>query len=117
MKKNLADYVGIISSSLCLIHCMGFPFFIAFGFGISDSHWMEYIFVLMSYFAVFRVTEGMVSSFLALFFWSTFFAFLVTLFLKDDYDFLVFANYFFGAMLITGHLINLWKRGQLASEN
>lgn len=117
MKKNLADYVGIVSSSLCLIHCMGFPFFIAFGFGISDFHWMEYVFVFISCIAVFRVTSGMVSSFFKIFFWSTFFAFLTTLFLKDDYEFLIIANYIFGGMLISGHLINLWKRGQVVSEN
>ena len=48
-----ADYLGIFSSGLCLIHCLGLPLFLAF-FSIShtENFWVNLIFLVSCTIAV-----------------------------------------------------------------
>ena len=48
-----ADYIGMFSSGLCLVHCLGLPLFLAF-FSVNhtESHWVNFIFLFVCIIAV-----------------------------------------------------------------
>lgn len=60
-----SDVVGVLASALCLLHCLATPFiFIAQACSVSccDSapawwKWLDYFFLVISFFAVYRSTQ------------------------------------------------------------
>jgi hypothetical protein len=55
VSKNLYDYTGIVSSALCIIHCLASPLVLLWLGGQSENPWMkvlEFLFLALSLFAV-----------------------------------------------------------------
>ncbi len=72
-KKNISDYIGTVTSSLCLVHCMAIPFLFLFqtfiDFNINALinnktiffYWevLDYVFLIIAFGAVYHSTKRM----------------------------------------------------------
>lgn len=47
-KINKADLIGILSSSICLVHCLATPLLVAFGVGFITNPFFKYLFLIIS---------------------------------------------------------------------
>ena len=106
--RKLPDTIGILSSGLCLVHCLGAPLLTAIGMELFTEEWLKYPFLVLSLVAVYYAgkccTHGLATvlwcSFVVLFFASLF---------MEEYPWLHFIAYAASASVIICHTINLVK--------
>jgi hypothetical protein len=104
--RKLPDALGMLSSGLCLLHCLGAPLLLTLGLELFTDEWLKYPFLLLSmvavYFAGKRCRHGigsvMWASFAVLFF--------ATLFM-EEYPWLHYVAYLASAAMILCHALNL----------
>ena len=118
MKLELQyDKIGIISSTLCMIHCIGTPFlFIAKACSptcCSDAPtwWLmiDYLFLVISFFAIFHTTNSSTSLWLRIFFWITW-SILFFSIVDHTFNYNIFPKnftYFPGLTIVALHFYNL----------
>lgn len=106
-KINNADIIGILSSSICLIHCLATPLLIAFGVGFINNLGFKYLFLIISFLSVYKATEKINNTKIALLLYISFWGFLLSSLFEEDYDFLHYAEYIFAILIIIGHFINI----------
>jgi len=104
---NKADLIGILSSSICLVHCIATPLLIAFGAGFMTNPFFKYLFLIISFVAVFKATEKVTHTKIALFLWVSFLGFLLSTLFQEEYHWLHYSGYFFALLVITGHILNI----------
>ena len=84
---NKPDNIGVLASSLCLIHCIITPFiFIAQSCTASccDAspvwwQWIDYVFLVISFFAVYRSTQTTSKSIMKPLLWISWFIFFISI--------------------------------------
>lgn len=72
-----SDSIGVLASTLCMIHCFATPFiFIAQTCSASCCQtapnwwrWVDYFFLVISFFAVYRSTQTTSKKWIKIFFW------------------------------------------------
>lgn len=106
-KINKADFIGIVSSSLCLVHCIATPLLIAFGAGFIANPIFKYLFLIISFASIFKATENVNNTKIAMFLWASFWGFLFSTLLQEEYEWLHYSGYFFAILIIVGHLLNI----------
>tara|TARA_B100000886_G_C20420606_1_gene491369 strand:- start:804 stop:1199 length:396 start_codon:yes stop_codon:yes gene_type:complete len=118
MKLELQyDKIGIISSTLCMIHCIGTPFlFIAKSCSptcCSDAPtwWLmiDYLFLVISFFAIFHTTNSSTSLWLRILFWITW-SILFFSIVDHTFNYNIFPKnftYFPGLTIVALHFYNL----------
>ncbi|MBH83795.1 MAG: hypothetical protein CMP70_03885 [Flavobacteriales bacterium] len=118
MIKNIQfDKIGIISSSLCMIHCIGTPFiFIAKACTTTccsnaPTWWImiDYLFLIISFVAIYFTTYEETISWLKISFWTTW-IFLLLATLEHSFSLSIFPNYFIyfpASLIIILHFYNL----------
>lgn len=111
--KN-ADRLGIISSSLCLIHCISLPILVsikplAAEFMHENLEFLEYIFLGLSLIAIYFATRSPhVTRRIKWAFYVIFILFAVGIFLEDSsYAWITYLAYIGSAGLIVMHVINI----------
>lgn len=108
-----ADYIGIVGSVLCLIHCLVTPA-IALGTTLtSHVHTagglsFDYFFILINGIAVYYATREHRIPMLRLALWASFALFAVSLLLETYNPVFQFLGYVGSALLILGHGYNLF---------
>lgn len=86
--KQRADTIGIIASSLCLVHCVATPFlFIAKACAATccsntPSWWrsIDYFFLVVSYVAIYYATKNSTKNWVKIALWVTWIVLLFTIF-------------------------------------
>ena len=106
-KINIADLIGIVSSSLCLVHCIATPLLIAFGAGFITNPFFKYLFLIISFISIFKATENITSKKKSLLLWVSFCGFLFSILFQEEYEWLHFSGYFFAILIIIGHILNI----------
>lgn len=111
---NKADYVGILGSLLCIVHCIAMPV-LALGSAFGHDHHLhigflslDYLFVLVNAAAVYFATRNHRSVFVNVLLWSALLLFAVSLVFEERNVAFRWLGYVGSALLITGHLINLY---------
>ena len=84
-----SDAIGACSSALCMIHCIATPFlFLATATTCSQSccaaapvwyQWLDYIFIFISFFAVFQSTKSSSVNWVKYALWFSWFALLIAI--------------------------------------
>lgn len=59
MKSKSLDILGISAATLCLLHCLLFPFLFVLPLRVSHNPFVDIGFLLIGIFAVFRLTRTM----------------------------------------------------------
>lgn len=115
--KQKSDLIGALASFLCMVHCMITPLlFIASVCSKSCCAsapswwiWLDFFFLLISFFAVYRSTQITIKPWMKVALWISWVV-LFTAILIEQSSFLFFSEYFkymATFMLITLHLYNL----------
>jgi hypothetical protein len=126
MKKYFYDYLGIMGSGLCLVHCLATPillitqpYFQGEKWGITpENQYWDYLFLLVCFVAVFTTTKHLESSKIVMSFWTFFLFFSIAILFEDDFKYLNYLGYGSSIGLIITHLINIkhCKRCQTKSK-
>lgn len=111
---NKADYIGILGSVLCIVHCIAMPV-LALGSSIGHDHHahigflsLDYFFILVNAVAVYFATRDHKSLFVKVLLWSALFIFAVSIVFEERNVVFQWLGYLGSALLIGGHLINLY---------
>lgn len=123
LQKN-SDKIGIISSSLCLIHCIALPIFISLqptliGFLEHDLHFIEYIFLVLSYVAVYFSTRSHhVTKEIKFTFYVVLSVFTVGILFEETLGWIKYVGYVGSLGLISLHIFNIYhcKRCAIAEK-
>jgi prolipoprotein diacylglyceryltransferase len=78
-----------------------------FGYGISESPWIKYLFILLSFFAIYKSIESKENKKLSFFLLSSFAGFLFSSLFEEEFGWLHQAGILFSLLIITGHLISI----------
>jgi hypothetical protein len=109
--KN-ADLIGLTSSFLCIVHCLVFPVLIALSyFSVSMEvfeHWhaLDYIFILLSFFAVRYAVSRTAKSAMKMAFWITFLVFSAALLAHEALPWMLLVSLSASLVLMVLHVIN-----------
>jgi len=106
-KINKADLIGILSSSICLVHCVATPLLIAFGAGFITNPFFKYLFLIISFVSIFKATENVTSKKISLLLWISFWGFLFSTLFQEEYEWLHYSGYLFAILIIIGHILNI----------
>ncbi len=111
------DAIGSLASTLCLIHCVATPFiFITQACTMSccaeaPIWWqaMDYIFIIISFFAILRSTQTSSNKTIKILLWSTWFIFFVSILNKTIQLLSLNINFIYviGTILALLHVYNL----------
>jgi len=111
---NKADYVGILGSVLCILHCIAMPM-LALGSSLGHDHHehigfisLDYFFILLNLIAVYFATREHKSLLVRVLLWSALSIFAVSLIFEERSIIFQWLGYFGSALLIIGHLVNLY---------
>lgn len=111
---NKADYIGILGSLLCIVHCLAMPV-LALGSAFGHDHHMhigflslDYLFILINAAAVYFATREHRSVFVRILLWFALLLFAVSLIFEERNVVFQWLGYLGSALLITGHVINLY---------
>ena len=119
IKLNKADIIGVLSSSICLVHCIATPLLIAFGAGFLTNPFFKYLFLIISFISILKATEKITHPKNSFLLWVSFWGFLFSTLLQEEFHWLLYSGYFFALLIITGHLLNIkyYKQFTKPDEN
>ncbi len=108
----ISDRVGIVASVVCLVHCLIFPVLVLMRVPLSEWlhdfwHSLEYIFLIVSFGAVYISARNTPKLWMRFFLWFAFAALAASVLLKHFetvFDVLAIAAAF---VLIAAHIINI----------
>ncbi|MDX2302563.1 MAG: MerC domain-containing protein [Microscillaceae bacterium] len=108
-----SDKIGMISSFLCLVHCLTVPVLLSFQpvlaeFITEDLFYLEYIFLALSFVAVYYSARN-ASFFIKVSFGIVLTVFSVSLLLEHHLDWMRYLTYLGSLGLIVTHLINYYR--------
>lgn len=105
---RVTDYLSILISSICLIHCLLPPLLIITGLGFFfEQEGSKYIFITVSFIAIFHALKDAKSIKIATLLWSSFWIFLFSLFFQEEYNELIYTSYLGSVGIILGHILNI----------
>jgi hypothetical protein len=116
-KINKADLIGILSSSICLVHCVATPLLIAFGAGFITNPFFKYLFLIISFVSIFKATENITSKKISLLLWISFWGFLFSTLFQEEYEWLHYSGYLFAILIIIGHILNIRHCRECSKQN
>jgi hypothetical protein len=116
-KINKADIIGILSASICLVHCIATPLLIAFGAGFITNLFFKYLFLIISFVSIFKATENITSKKISLLLWISFWGFLFSTLFQEEYEWLHYSGYVFAILIIIGHILNIRHCRECSKQN
>jgi hypothetical protein len=116
-KINKADLIGILSSSICLLHCLATPLLIAFGAGFITNPFFKYLFLIISFVSIFKATENITSKKTSLLLWISFWGFLFSTLFQEEYEWLHYSGYLFAILIIIGHILSIKHCRECSKQN
>jgi hypothetical protein len=105
--SNFFDYLGIASSGLCFIHCILPPLLLIFNISIAETPGFNYLFLFISFIAVFNATKHHSKSSLVIWLWLAFALTSMGILFEEDFPHLEYLVYTSSFALIGGHIWNI----------
>lgn len=109
LKSYFADYLGMSSAFLCIIHCLAAPFLLVL---FSSTHWFElatYLFLALSIYAAYNSTKYQTHKGVKSLIWGGLALLTMAVILEHEVEIMHEVSYFAGALLIGGHVLNIKK--------
>lgn len=107
IKHNKADVMGIISSSLCVIHCIATPLLLTFGASFFTHPVFQYLFLGISLLSIIKVTKQSGHLKINVLLWVSFIGFCLATLLEDELAGAEIIGYAFATLIITGHVLHI----------
>ncbi|MEM6345432.1 MAG: MerC domain-containing protein [Bacteroidota bacterium] len=114
-RKQTADFVGIVSAIVCLVHCLAGPIILGTSAHLHEhSHFFldpawNYLFLGFGFAAVLFSTKHTKSKFLRYSLWTTYAALALAVIFETYADYLHYVVYAASVGLIIAHIVNLRK--------
>jgi hypothetical protein len=105
--KVSSDIIGILSASLCTVHCLFMPFLILLTSSFSWWHEVSYFFLVISFFAAYEASNRTDSKTALRIIWASFTLLAVCILFEDEFHILHELSYLASIGLIIGHIYNL----------
>jgi hypothetical protein len=83
------------------------PLLLAVGLSVASEPAVSYLFLVISFFSVYRATRHTTAMRIALLLWGAFWGLFFSTLFHEEYPFLHFAMYVFAVSLIAGHVLNI----------
>lgn len=116
-KINKADLIGILSSSICLVHCVATPLLVLFSVNIFTNPAFDLLFLFVALGSIFKATQNTSNIKIALLLWFSFVGFMIATLFHDFFEWLHYLGYLFALLLIIGHLLNIKNCNKCSSNN
>jgi hypothetical protein len=105
--NKLADYIGIVGTSICFVHCIATPLLITIGASFFTSAIFKYCFLIIAFVSIFKATEKTTSLKIGLLLWFAFWGFTFSILFEEYHHWLHYTSYCFSILIITGHCLNI----------
>lgn len=106
-RMNRSDLLGIASAALCTVHCLAAPLVLLL-FATSEFwHALSYVFLAISFVAVYFATKHTHSKQISLLIWGSFTLLAISLILEHQIHAMHYVGYAASAGLIFGHVQNI----------
>lgn len=113
ISQRKSNTLGLISSTLCLLHCLAVPIFLSFYPVIlqyieHDLYFLEYIFLISSYIAVYFSTKNSnITSIMKIIFYLVLTFLTLGILFEETIGWMQYLGYIGSVGLIIMHIINL----------
>lgn len=105
-----SDLLGIISSGLCLIHCLAGPVLVLLGYGFMEPdgwHLWDFLFLAVSAWAVYSVTKGHTPKWIRWGLWVSFAVLSFSIFMSHEMLFFNVLSWAAAISLVIFHTLNI----------
>ena len=110
-RKSKADYLGIVGSTLCAVHCAFTPFIVAAISAVKSAEenwaWLDYIFIGLCLWAVFHSTKHTRSRAIKYGLWVVWAVFSVGILFEDAFEGMNYVGYAGSFGLVVLHILNI----------
>ena len=110
-EKIKSDYLGIIGSTLCALHCAFTPFIVAALSAVktveASWEWLDYVFIALCFWAVFHSTKHSNSKKIRMGLWAAWAVFATGILLEDVAEGMNYLAYTGSAALVVLHILNI----------
>ena len=110
-EKTKSDYLGIVSSTLCALHCAFTPFFIAALSAVKTAEnsfaWLDYVFVALCLWAVYHASKHSSSKLIKMGLWAAWAVFAIGIVFEDAAEGMVYMGYAGSLGLVVLHIFNI----------
>lgn len=104
-----ADKLGIISSTLCIIHCLSAPILLSMGVGFLHNPVIAFIFIFTAFISIYKATKEKLFKGIGSLLWIAFTGFVVSIALENQAEIFKYTMFIFSALIILGHIYNIRK--------
>jgi hypothetical protein len=102
-----SDWLGIVSASLCVVHCLLTPFLIFIAANFSWWHEVSYLFLVVSFFAAYHASNHTKSRTAQAIIWTSFTLLSICILFEEEYPLFHEISYLASLGLIIGHIYNI----------
>jgi len=106
-KIHWADKLGVISASLCIIHCLAVPTLLAFGIDFLSNPIIAFVFILITFISIYKATNGKLKKGISVFIWLAFIGFVISILLEERAKIFEYGMFVFSISIIIGHIYNI----------
>ncbi len=104
---NKFDFVGIVNSTICTVHCIATPVLIGLGATFLESLIFAYLFVAIAFVSIFIAAKKTTSIKIKTALWISFVGLAVSLLLEDKWEGFEYTGYLFSTSTIITHIVNI----------
>lgn len=102
-----SDWVGVVSASLCVVHCLLTPMLITLAANFGWWPGVSYLFLIVGFYAAYETSQHSSGSPWLWVIWISFALLTVSIIFEDDYETLELLGYVASAGLVVGHVFNI----------
>lgn len=115
--RFLGDGLGILTSSICFIHCLASPTLVFLGMAGQEWPWLKYVFVIMAFLSIWFSMRKQTPIYIIIIFWVLFWCFLFSVFYEDQSPILEYTGMASSVGIIICHMLNLRSCRHCADPN
>ena len=110
-EKIKSDYLGIIGTTLCVLHCAFSPLIIAALSAVQSNEegwaWLDYVFIALCLWAVFHSAKHTYSKAIKVGLWAAWAVFAVGIVFEDAAEGMAYVGYAGSLALVVLHILNI----------
>jgi hydrogenase-4 membrane subunit HyfE len=120
IKNKWADWLGILSASLCIIHCLILPLVLVAGM-VSKSHypeweWLDFLFILLAWIGVYGASRHHGAGPINRGLWANVLVFSLSLLLHENFGWALYVSLASSLGMIILHALHYRKLHKVAEH-
>ncbi len=113
IKNKWADWLGILSASLCIIHCLILPLVLVAGIVNKSSYpeweWLDFLFILLAWIGVYGASRHHRASSINRALWANVLVFSFSILLHDYFSWALYVSLASSLFMIVLHALRFRK--------